>query len=120
MTACASLPSLQMPDGEHRDAPGQLRLSTREIGWEGYVRLAFDEIRLAAASSPQVDRRLAAALEDLLTVAPRHRFPAVERQLRLLQAGIGRAFEEDDDIAAAATPDAQGIGSGPDLGRNGR
>lgn len=111
------LASLEMPDGEHRDAAGELRLSVREIGWEGYVRLAFDEVRLAAASSPQVDRRLAAALEDLLGVVPRHRRPPVERQLRLLRAGVDRAFENEDDIAAATIPDLQGIGSGPDLVR---
>ena len=35
------------------------------MSWEGYVRLGFDELRLAGAGSPQVARRLRAALEDL-------------------------------------------------------
>ena len=35
-----------------------VRLVERTLSWDGYVRLAFDEIRLAGASSPQVTRRL--------------------------------------------------------------
>ena len=34
------------------------------------MHLAFDEIRMAGARSPQVTRRLVAALEDLRSVAP--------------------------------------------------
>jgi uncharacterized membrane protein len=50
------------PSGRYYDDEGQLRLVTRTIGWDGYVRLAFDELRLAGAASPQVARRLCAAL----------------------------------------------------------
>ena len=57
------------PDRRY-DADGQLRLTVRTLDWDGYVRLAFDEIRLAGAGSPQVARRLRAALEDLRTVIP--------------------------------------------------
>jgi uncharacterized membrane protein len=109
------LATRRLASGEHRDAAGQLRLRTREIGWDGYVRLAFDEVRLAGACSPQITRRLTAALEDILAVAPRSRRPAVERQLRLLRAAVERAFEDADDVAAARTADVQGIGSGADL-----
>jgi hypothetical protein len=45
--------------------PGDVRLIERILGWDCYVRLAFDELRLAGAASPQVPRRLRAALEDL-------------------------------------------------------
>jgi hypothetical protein len=83
--------------------------------WEGYVRLAFDELRLAGAGSPQVARRLRAALEDILTEAPPERRPPVHRQLLLLDAGIRRAFEDEADVRAALIPDLQGIGSGPDV-----
>ena len=99
------------PSGRHHDAEGQLRLVTRTIGWDGYVRLAFDEIRLAGACTPQVARRLRAALEDLKTVAPPERQPALDR---LLEAAVRREFDEED-IDAALTPDQQGIGSGPDI-----
>jgi uncharacterized membrane protein len=100
------------PSGRHHDAEGQLRLVTRTIGWDGYVRLAFDEIRLAGACTPQVARRLRAALEDLKTVAPPERQPALDR---LLEAAVRRGFDDEEDIDAALTPDQQGIGSGPDL-----
>lgn len=39
------------PPGENMDARGELRLVVRSISWDGYVRLAFDEIRLAAGLS---------------------------------------------------------------------
>jgi uncharacterized membrane protein len=103
------------PSGLHHDADGTVRLRVRSIGWDGYVRLAFDEIRLAGACTPQVTRRLRAALEDLGTVAPPERQGALRRQLELLGSGVRRSFPDDPDRDAAYTPDEQGIGSGPDV-----
>lgn len=88
---------------------------TRTIGWEGYVRLAFDELRLAGASSPQVTRRLRAALEDLKTVAPPERQPALDRQLDLLEALVRQELDDEEDVSASLTADQQGIGSGQDV-----
>jgi hypothetical protein len=48
--------STHAPTGQRVE--GRLRLVTRTKGWEGYVRLAFDEIRLAGVFTPQVARRL--------------------------------------------------------------
>jgi uncharacterized membrane protein len=104
-----------LPPGEHRDDDGVVRLVERTLSWDGYVRLAFDEIRLAGAASPQVTRRLCAALKDLKSVAPRDRQAPLDRQLRLLTAAVHRAYEDEEDIAAALTPDAEGIGSGADV-----
>ena len=56
----------QLPPAEHRDAQAAIRLMTPQLDWSGFVRLSFDEIRLAGPASPQVTRRLRAALEDLL------------------------------------------------------
>jgi uncharacterized membrane protein len=103
------------PSGRHHDADGRLRLVVRVLSWEGYVRLAFDELRLAGAGSPQVARRLRAALEDLTTVATPERRPPLDRQLELLEAGVRRAYDDDADVDAARIPDMQGIGSGPDV-----
>ena len=105
----------RLPPPEHRDADGAIRLITPRLDWSGFIRLSFDEIRLAGAASPQVARRLRAALEDLLSVAPPDRHEPLQHQLRLLEAGVQRAFDQDDDDAAMSHPDAQGIGSGPDL-----
>ncbi|MFL6035181.1 MAG: DUF2254 domain-containing protein [Gaiellaceae bacterium] len=103
------------PNGHVRDEDDELRLIERVLDWDGYVRLAFDEIRLAAGGYPQVTRRLEAALTDLKTVAPAQRQPALDRQLRLLERGVAQALEDEDDRRAALVADAQGIGSGADV-----
>lgn len=103
------------PSGRRHDADGNLRLIVRPVAWEAYVRLAFDELRLAGAATPQVSRRLRAALEDLKTVAPPERRAVLDLELELLEAAVRRAYEDEEDVIAANTPDQQGIGSGPDL-----
>ena len=109
------LSTRRFPSGLHHDEDGQLRLVVRTTTWEAYVRLAFDEIRLASIESPQVTRRLVAALEDLRTVAPPERRPPLERELRLLTAAVHRHYDDENDARAALTADSQGIGSGLDL-----
>src|SRR3954452_12403971 len=59
-----------LPAREHRAEGGVGRLVERTMSWDGYVRLAFDEIRLAGTASPQVTHRLCAALQDLKSIAP--------------------------------------------------
>ena len=103
------------PSGRHYDEEGQLRLVIRIIDWEGYVRLAFDELRLAGASTPQIPRRLRAALADLKTVAPPERQSALDRQLYLLEELVRQQLDDEEDIRASLLGDQQGIGSGPDV-----
>jgi uncharacterized membrane protein len=105
----------EFPSGRHHDANGNLRLVERVMSWEGYVRLAFDELRLVGAGSPQVARRLRAALEDLSTVALPERRAPLDHQLKLLEVAVRRAYEDDADVEAALVPDMQGVGSGPDV-----
>lgn len=105
----------QLPSGRYTDPEGEPRLLVRELQWPGYVRLAFDEVRLVASQNPQTARRLRAALVDLLDVASVQRRPPLERQLRLLDSAVARNFDDDADVEGASTPDVQGIGSGPDL-----
>ena len=104
-----------LPCGEHRDEDGVVRLIERTVSWDGYVRLAFDEIRLAGASEPQVTRKMCAALADLKCVAPPDRQEPLDRQLRLLDAAVRRAYDDEEDVVAALTPDTEGIGSGADV-----
>ncbi|MCF6378675.1 DUF2254 domain-containing protein [Nocardioides KLBMP 9356] len=115
--ALRQLATRPIPGGEHTDEHGVVRLTTPALDWTGYVRLAFDELRLAGAGSPQVARRLRAALEDLSLVAPASRRGEIDRQLELLTAGVGRAFDDQSDVESASIPDAQGIGSGADVVR---
>lgn len=98
------------PDGRHRDEKGEVRLVTQAMTWEGYVHLAFDEIRLAGAGSPQVARRLHAALEDLLTVAPPERKGPLQEQLDLLLVGVREAITEERDRLYSSGTDRGGIG----------
>ena len=65
-----SSPAGPFPTAATATTRDELRLIVRTMSWEAYVHLAFDEIRLAGAGSPQVTRRLKAALTDLKSVAP--------------------------------------------------
>jgi uncharacterized membrane protein len=102
-----------IPDGRFCDGSGRLRVTTPAMGWDAYVHLGFDEIRLAGARSPQVSRRLAAALEDLLDVVPPERRPVLREQLELLRDGVRDVGRAAPDEVRALTPDGQGIGTGP-------
>jgi uncharacterized membrane protein len=59
-----------LDDSTLSDHRGAIRVTIPTMDWEAYVALAFDEIRIAGASSPQVTRRLAAALDDLIASLP--------------------------------------------------
>ena len=101
-----------LPDGVCRDESGDVRLIVPVMDWDAYVHLAFDEIRLAGAQSPQVTRRLAAALADLETVVPPDRLPAIRHQRDSLVSTVSDAVPDADDAAFALVADRQGIGVG--------
>ena len=105
----------QLGSGEWRDREGVVRLRARQITWEGYVRLAFEELTLDGAGSPLVARRLFAALDDLLATSPAARRPPLERQRELLVAAVEAAYDDWRTAEAAQIPDIQGIGSGADV-----
>jgi uncharacterized membrane protein len=104
------LATRRINDGDCRDDDGYVRVTIPAMDWDDYVHLAFDEIRLAGASSPQVSRRLVAALEDLLRVAPEERHPPLREQLQLLEDALRSSAMSKRDIGAALSPDGQGIG----------
>jgi len=98
----------QLPTGLHRDEDGDLRLVTRELAWHGYVAVAFEELVGLGSASPVVARRLLAALDDLVAVAPAERRPPLQEQRR-------RLLEDARKADVAVTPDVQGIGGAPEL-----
>jgi uncharacterized membrane protein len=104
------------PDGRYRDAGGELRLTVPTMSWEAYVHLAFDEIRLVGAGSPQISRRLNAALTDLRSVAPAERRQVLDEQLELLATATRASLDDRRDAEMALTADHVGIGTagGPD------
>jgi len=99
-----------LSDGVYRDAAGQVRLLEPVMDWDAYVHLAFDEIRIAGAASPQVSRRLIAALRDLADVVPPDREAALDRQLRLLGETVREVVPRAGDVEVALEPDRQGLG----------
>jgi len=103
------------PSGEHFDDQGVLRLVVPSLAWAGFVQLAFDEIRQAGAESIQVTRRLRAAIEDLRSIAPPERVPALDRQLELLEASSAEQPESIPVRDLALVADRQGVGSAPEL-----
>lgn len=100
------------PDGRYHDGDGALRLVHPVMTWDAYVQLAFEEIRLAGAGSPQVVRRLAHALEDLRGVAPLERRPALDRQYHLLRSAVdGSGDAADGEPTIDLRADGHGIGT---------
>lgn len=100
----------QLTEGEHRDDAGAVRLVEPVMGWDDYVILAFEELRLAGAESPQVSRRLRAALDDLHAIAGSDRRAPLERQLRLLEKRVRDLTTDEEDLAVALGADPLGIG----------
>ena len=109
-TGYANSPVESFPTAVYHDGAGQLRLRTAVMDWDAYVHLAFDEIRLAGTQSPQVTRRLVAALNDLREIAPTERVPDLGRATRPAGEGRSRAGGDERDATMALAPDAQGIG----------
>jgi uncharacterized membrane protein len=99
-----------LSDGLYRDDTGEVRLMEPVMDWDAYVHLAFDEIRIAGAASPQVSRRLTAALRDLAQICPPDRRPVLERQLSLLSETVHETVPRADDVEMALGADRQGLG----------
>ena len=72
--------------------------------------LAFSEIRGFGAGAVPIARRLRAVLLDLCASVPSNRRPALETQLRLLDASVASAFADETERAQAMIADRQGIG----------
>jgi uncharacterized membrane protein len=100
------------PPDRLRDGTGAVRVVLHRLRWDDYVQLAFHEIRLAGAGSPQVTRRLEEALLDLLEVAPPTRRAVLREQLELLRATVEHRREGPHDTRVALEPDRQGLGIG--------
>lgn len=107
LTAIAGMP---LGAVRHCDRSGAVRLVRDLPEWVDLVDLGFTEIRGAAVGSPQVTRRLAAALDDLWRTAPAGRKGALARHRTLLEQAVERTVSSRDDRDFALAPDRQGIG----------
>ena len=93
------------------DAAGNLRVVYRTPGWDDFVQLSCREIRVYGAANFQVARRLRSMLENLQPALPEARWPALRKELDLLDEALVRLNLQPDDLALARFPDRQGLGS---------
>jgi len=98
------------PDGVYRDGDGIVRLTVPVMDWDRFVLLSFEEIRRAGAASPQVSRRLIAALDDLRDITTEDRRAVLDHERRLLREATEASRQPGADPAFDLVPDGQGIG----------
>lgn len=98
-----------------RDAAGKLRVIYRTPGWDDFVQLSCREIRLYGAANFQIARRLRAMLEDLEQALPKPRWPALHKELSLLDETLVRLNLLPDDLALSRRSDLQGLGATPHI-----
>lgn len=98
------------PVTHHLGRAGTVRVVRPVRDWATYVELSFTEIRRYGHDSPQVGRRLAAALDDLATALPSDRRPALEQQRRLLTESIAASGLPPGERAVLSIADRSGLG----------
>ena len=97
--------------GYATDAKGNLRFVFPMPTWEDYLSLGFDEIRLFGGDSQQVQRRLHAALNDLVgSSIDAERADQVRAYLAHLNDQLDRSNLDALDRAIARQCDRQGLG----------
>ncbi|MEV0648435.1 DUF2254 domain-containing protein [Phytomonospora sp. NPDC050363] len=92
-----------------RDRRGRLRVVLAEPSFAGMIAQAFTEVRLCGVGTPQVTRRLMAALDDLEAIALPVHADAVRLERRLLVAAVEASGGGVADRGFALVPDRQGI-----------
>jgi len=97
--------------GSFCDSAGSLRLLINFPTWDDFLSLAFDEIRLYGATSIQVMRRMKALVNELISLLPEERQPALRGWQERLQLAVERSFPDHLDRLEASAEDRQGLGS---------
>lgn len=103
---------IHRPLGElhHCDRDGRGRLIQPAADWDDIVDLAFTEIHTYGAASPQVSRRLAAAMQDLTAISSGPRRRILQRRQLLLEERVAADCQSPEEQAYGLEPDRQGIG----------
>jgi uncharacterized membrane protein len=96
--------------GEMRDDAGRLRVVVPSQRWEDFLSLGVTEIREYGARSIQVMRRLRTLLEGLHEEVLDDYRPAVDEEMRRLDATVEASFGGSVDLDRAVLADRQGIG----------
>jgi uncharacterized membrane protein len=92
------------------DTAGIPRVVLPSPGWEDYISVALDEIRLYRTGAMQVTRRLISLLQRLIAELPEPRRAAAADRLDRLHRSIQQAYPDPGDQAQASIPDPQGLG----------
>ena len=100
----------RIPSPLRRDEDARVRLYLRRPGWEDYVLLSVEEIRLSGEGQVQVLRRLRQMLIDVLEVAPPARREPLEEALARVDRSARRSLDDELDRRIARPTDAQGHG----------
>jgi uncharacterized membrane protein len=100
----------RLDEGVARDGAGTVRVVYDTPDWPDFVTLAVSEIRHYGAGSIQVNRRLRALLDDLISELPEARRPPLREELVLLGFAVERDFLDEADRKRAAVGDQQGVG----------
>jgi uncharacterized membrane protein len=96
--------------GSKYDEAGRPRVVLHTPTWTDMLVVAADEIRMYAATSLQVSRRLRAMLEDLERIAPQERKESLKNQLKLLDQAIEREMRDPGAKELARQADMRGTG----------
>jgi uncharacterized membrane protein len=96
------------PTGCFVDDDDVVRLVEQRDGWEQLLALAFTEIELEGAGSPQVTRRLAAAYDRLEHEVPPDLATAIAPHRTALAAAVAHVGQPEP--AFALSPDPLGMG----------
>ena len=97
--------------GSFGDAKGNLRVIVAFPTWEDFLRLAFDEILFCGATSIQVMRRMKALVNELDSILPEERRPAIREWQERLQSSVERSFVDQQNKLDASAEDRQGLGN---------
>lgn len=102
--------SLADPPRHYLGSNGTVRLVRPVHDWESAVSLAFTEIRRYGADSPQIPRRLLAAIDSLVRALDDSRHPPLVHQRELLLAAIGEVPMAEHDRRLMQVADSSGLG----------
>jgi uncharacterized membrane protein len=100
----------RIPSPLRRDPTGKARMYLPRPGWEDYVLLAVEEIRISAEHQLHVLRRLRQMLLDVLNAVPEQRRAPVEHAIRRVDRSAARGLEDALDRRIAKPTDAHGQG----------
>jgi uncharacterized membrane protein len=97
--------------GVFRDDRNIPRLVYPTPTWADFLRLGVSEIRLYGGENPQICRRMAALLDNLLEIAPDYRRGVIREERDRLRRNVEQNFLDPLDRAVAIIPDTQGFGA---------